>query len=128
MPRLGLIACLALSLLGQVKSATPRRIHFGVGKTVAEVKGRFTAKVTDQNFVLRALSGQHMKVEIKPISANLITAGEVTSPSGHSDGAPGGVVFDSDLSETGDYRIRVFERQQALPGTFVLRVECTIHQ
>ena len=64
-----------------------------------------------------------MKIELKPLGPNLITAGTVASPSGKSDGGPGGVIFDSDLTETGDYKIRVFERQQTLPGTFALRVD-----
>ncbi len=38
-------------------------------------------------------------------------------------GRPGGLVFDSDLHETGVYRIVVETRQHSGPGTFRLRIE-----
>lgn len=116
-------ALLVLLLVVAAAEAESRRIHFAPGRTSAEVTGQFTAKSTESLFVVRASTGQHMKVEIKPLSPNLITAGTVDSPSGKSDGAPGGVIFDSDLTETGDYKIRVFERQEQRPGRFLLRVD-----
>ena len=120
--RTGAFLLLVLMVVG-LDAAVAKRIRFQRGRTSAEVIGRFTPKVTDNVFVVRASKGQHMKVEINPLAPNLITAGTVDSPSGKSDGAPGGVIFDSNLTETGDYEIHVFERQQDLPGRFALRVE-----
>jgi len=113
----------AVLLAGTTCVGAAKRIHFQGGRTSAEITGRFTAKVTEVWFVVHALNGQHLRVEIKPLTPNLITAGMVTAPSGRSDGAPGGVIFDSDLTETGDYRIRVFEREQNIPGRFTVRVD-----
>jgi hypothetical protein len=64
-----------------------------------------------------------MRINIRPVTNQLITAGQVRSPSGKYDGGPGGVIFDSDLSETGDYQIRVSERQDKIAGKFLLEVE-----
>jgi hypothetical protein len=113
----------AVLLVATARAEVPRRIHFQRGRTSAEMTGRFTSKVTESLFVVHASKNQHMKVEIRPLTPNLITAGTVTAPSGKSDGAPGGVIFDSDLTETGDYRIRVFEREQNIPGRFAVRVD-----
>ena len=113
---------LLLLLVPVLDAAEPARIQFQPGRTSAQVTGHFTTKVTERFFVARASKGQHMKVEIRPLTTDLITAGTVTSPSGKMDGAPGGLIFDSDLNESGDYKIRVFERQQQLPGKFALRV------
>jgi hypothetical protein len=114
---------LLLLIVAGLDAAVIRRIRFQHGNTSAEVIGRFTPKVTENLFVIRASKGQHMKVELKPLAPNLITAGTVTSPSGKPDGGPGGVIFDGDLTETGDYKIHVFERQQNLSGSFAVRVD-----
>lgn len=114
---------LLLLIVARLDATMTRRIRFQRGRTSAEVIGWFTSKVTENLFVIHASKGQHMKVEIKPRTKNLITAGTVDSPSGKSDGGPGGIIFDSDLIETGDYKIHVFERQQNLRGSFALRVE-----
>jgi hypothetical protein len=47
----------------------------------------------------------------------------VKSPSGKYDGGPGGVIFDSDLTETGYYQIRISERQNKMAGKFFSEVE-----
>jgi hypothetical protein len=110
-------------LIPALPAASAKRIHFQRGHTSAEVTGRFTPKETESFFVIHGHTGQHMKVEIKPLTPDLITAGTVTAPSGKSDGGPGGVIYDSDLTETGDYSIRVFERQQNLAGRFAVHVD-----
>lgn len=105
-------------------AALERRIRFRRGQTEAQVKGRLNGMADKALFVLRARKGQHMRVEIKGQGA---TRGWVISPSGEEEGAPGGVIFDNELRETGDYRIRVRESQmaEAWKGTFILRVTIT---
>ena len=100
----------------------PQRIYFARGATVARVSGRFRGAGEEVLFVLRARAGQHMRVEIIGRGP---TRGIITFPSGAEDGAPGGVIFDDDLTETGDYRIRVTENMMANArrGSFVLKVE-----
>lgn len=105
-------------------TAPARRIRFKPGATEASVKGRLNGMNDAALFVLKARKGQHMRVEIIGRGA---TRGWVTSPSGEEEGAPGGVIFDDELRETGDYRIRVTESQMAdaWKGTFTLKVTIT---
>jgi len=72
--------------------------------------------------VLRAKAGQHMRVEINARGA---TRGMVTFPSGKQEGAPGGVIFDDNIDESGDYRIGVSESSMgdAWRGSFALKIE-----
>lgn len=108
----------------QVSTAAKRvrRIRFKTGATVASVTGSLKGINDEATFVLRARSGQHMKVNI---SAPGSTRGVVIFPSGKQDGQPGGMIFDDELTETGDYRIRVTESNmgESWRGSFVLKVE-----
>jgi hypothetical protein len=109
----------------QTSTAAPvRRIRFKPGQTSASVKGRLNGMNDERLFVLRARKGQHMRVEIIGKGA---TRGWVIAPSGEEDGQPGGVIFDDQLKETGDYKIRVTESQMAdaWKGTFILKVSIT---
>jgi hypothetical protein len=99
-----------------------RRIRFKTGATAARVSGSLKGIGDEALFVLRARSGQHMKVNISGAGP---TRGTVIFPSGKQDGQPGGMIFDDELTETGDYRIRVTESNmgEAWRGSFVLEVE-----
>src|SRR5437879_2845878 len=100
----------------------PQRITFARGATVARAAGYLRGLNDAADFVLRAKAGQHMRVEINARGA---TRGMVTFPSGKQEGAPGGVIFDDNIDETGDYRIGVSESSMgdAWRGRFVLKVE-----
>jgi hypothetical protein len=99
-----------------------QRITFARGATVARATGYLRGIRDEAFFVLRASAGQHMRVEIKGAGA---TRGSVIFPSGREDGQPGGVIFDDNIDETGDYRIRVTESQMAESwrGSFSIKVE-----
>ena len=101
---------------------TPARIHFARGATRATAWGHLRGFNDQAAFVLRAKAGQHMRVEISGRGA---TRGVVIFPSGKQDGSPGGVVFDDDIDETGDYRIRVTESTMANAwrGSFLLKID-----
>src|SRR5438105_9760740 len=86
------------------------RIYFARGATRATARGYLRGIRDEANFVLRAKSGQHMRVEIRGRGP---TRGVVIFPSSGQDGGPGGVVFDSVLPDTGDYGIRVTESSMA---------------
>jgi hypothetical protein len=88
------------------------RVYFARGATRATARGYLRGIRDEANFVLRAKAGQHMRVEIRGRGA---TRGMVTFPSGQGDGQPGGVIFDSILPDTGDYRISVGESSMADP-------------
>src|SRR5438132_6607013 len=98
------------------------RIYFTRGATQAAARGYLRGIRDEVNFVLRAKAGQHMRVEINARGA---TRGVVIFPSGKQDGAPGGVIFDDDIDESGDYRIRVTESSMAdaWRGGVVLKIE-----
>jgi len=71
------------------------------------IAGRLTAKNDQVDYVLRGNKGQRLMLALMgpgPLS------GIVTSPSGKEEGQPGGgVFFDQELIETGDYRIHISE-------------------
>ena len=98
------------------------RIRFKKGATKTVVTGRLKGINDEVVFVLRARAGQHMRVNIKGKGA---TRGVVIFPSGQQDGGPGGLIFDGEITENGDYRIRVTESSmaEAWRGTFTLKVE-----
>jgi hypothetical protein len=101
------------------------RIKFARGAITASVKGRFTRSQPRPCYVLNARSGQHMTVNIAAVTPGLAMGGQVTSPSGMQDGGPGGIIFDGELKETGDYRICAFQHTMAtdLPaGNFIVEV------
>ena len=72
-------------------------------------------------FSFEAHSGQHVLIEIKPISRSLITQAVLICPSGKQYGP--GQKMDQDLEESGTYQIRVVARQQT-SGSF--RVSLTL--
>lgn len=100
----------------------PQRIVFARGATVARATGYLRGNRDSAWFVLRASAGQHMRVNINARDA---THGTVISPSGQQETQPGGVVFDDDLKETGDYKIGVSESPMANAwrGNFTVVVE-----
>jgi len=100
-----------------------KRINLKRGITDARVSGRLTPAKDEARYVIRAMAGQMLSVELSgpgPLS------GEVVSPSGKSEGQPGGgVFFNEKLSETGDYRIRISEgnRGEKRNVQFVLKIQ-----
>ena len=100
----------------------PQRVTFARGATVARATGYLRGMNDAAEFVLRAKAGQHMRVEINARGA---TRGMVTFPSGKQEGAPGGVIFDDNIDESGDYRIGVSESSmgEAWRGSIVLKIE-----
>jgi hypothetical protein len=100
----------------------PQRVMFARGATVARATGYLRGVNDSALFVLRARAGQHMHVEINGRGS---TRGMVIFPSGKQDGQPGGIIFDDNIDESGDYRIRVTESSMgdAWRGSFVLKVE-----
>jgi len=97
------------------------RIHFAKGAISTEVPGKLRGLGQEVCYVAAARAGQHMKVEIVGDGP---TRGTVKAPSGQGEGQPGGMIYDEDLTETGDYRICVEESQMANPwsGNFTLKL------
>jgi len=119
------ILFLLLSYYLCTAQSSDRRIIFKPGQTKAQVTGRFSKAVHEVYFSFYANADQHVLVRITPTTPQLVTAGVVIYPSGKQDGGPGGIVFDSDLTESGEYRLRVTPRQSQAEGTgkFLVLVE-----
>ena len=115
------IVCAFVTASAQTERA-PQRIVFARGATVARATGYLRGNRDAAWFVLRASAGQHMRVSINARDA---THGTVISPTGRQETQPGGVVFDDNLSETGDYKIGVSESPMANAwrGNFTVVVE-----
>jgi len=105
-----------------------RHIVFKPGRTTAYSEGEFAGTTREVYFSFHASKGQHLVVRIQPFTTGLITAGVVIYPSAKQDGGPGGVVFDSDLDESGKFRIRVTRRQTDVSGRFRIVVELSTNR
>jgi hypothetical protein len=112
-------------LFNSVASAAGReeRIRLKRGAKEVRVSGRLTPATDEARFVIRARAGQTLSVELSgpgPLS------GDVISPSGKSEGQPGGgVFFNERLTESGDYRINISEgnRGEKRNVQFVLKIQ-----
>jgi len=119
----GAVVLAALWVVSPVAgSPNTRWLTLAPGQTSIAVCGRFRRPDGVANFLLHARVHQHLLLRIEPLEPKLITAGLVVSPSGTTDGGPGGLIFDNDLNESGVYRIVVETRQHSGPGTFRLQI------
>ncbi|HEY3040009.1 MAG TPA: hypothetical protein VGJ66_14810 [Pyrinomonadaceae bacterium] len=69
-----------------------------------------------------------MVVNIIPVTSGLTMAGTVASPSGEGNGGPGGIIMNSDLTESGDYTVEVSQHTMGSnykSGSFILEVVIT---
>ncbi len=117
---LSLLACLAFVFPSKARGED-QRISFRRGAIRAQVTGTLTGIGQQVCYRANARAGQHMKVEIVGDGP---TRGTVQFPSGEGSGMPGGVIFDEDLTETGDFRICVEESQMGngWNGKFTLKL------
>jgi hypothetical protein len=110
------------------KTTAPGRIRFTVGAISAQLRGRFVPGNERPRYLIKARKGDHMVVNIIPITRGLTMAGTVKLPSGQGDGGPGGIIMNSDLEESGDYEVEVSQHTMGSnykSGNFVLEVVIT---
>jgi len=110
------------------KATPPVRIRFTVGAISAQVRGRFTPANERVRYVIKARKGDHMVVNIIPVTRGLTMAGTVRFPSGQGDGGPGGIIMNSDLEESGDYIVEVSQHTMGSnykSGSFIIEVVIT---
>ena len=124
-----LILCAALCSSALARKAArpngPQRIRLTTGAISARVNGRFTRSDQRVRYVIKAKKGDHIVVNIIPITRGLTMGGAVAWPSGKGDGGPGGIVVNVDLNEDGDYQIEVFQHTMGsnyASGNFILEV------
>ena len=109
-------------------ASPPTRIRFTTGAISAQVRGHFTPANERVRYVIKARKGDHMVVNIIPVTRGLTMAGTVAFPSGQGDGGPGGIIMNSDLDESGDYTIEVNQHTMGSnysSGSFILEVVIT---
>lgn len=114
--------------LPQSRSRRPVRIKFSIGAISAHVAGQFNPANERPTYVIKARAGDHMIVNIIPVTKSLTMGGTIKSPSGQGDGGPGGIIMNSDLTESGDYVIEVFQHTMGsnlASGKFVLEIVIT---
>lgn len=110
------------------KVTPPTRIRFTKGAISAQVRGTFTPANERVRYVIKATKGDHMVVNIIPVTRGLTMAGTVKFPSGQGDGGPGGIIMNSDLEETGDFTLEVSQHTMGSnykTGSFILEVVIT---
>ena len=110
------------------RATPPSRIRFTSGAISAQVRGRFTPLNERVRYVIKARKGDHMVVNIIPVTPGLTMAGTVRSPSGQGDGGPGGIITNSDLDESGDYVVEASQHTMGSnykSGSFILEVVIT---
>lgn len=116
-----LLFALCIAAFAQTERA-PQRIVFARGATVGRASS-YLRGIRDQTwFVVRLGSHQHIRVQIE---ARGSTRGALIWPSGKQDGGPGGVIYDGDTDEAGDYKISVGESRmgEAWSGRVTVVVE-----
>jgi len=105
-----------------------QRIKFSIGAISAHVVGQFSPNNERPKYVIKAKAGDHMIVNIIPITKTLIMGGTVKSPDGEGDGGPGGIIMNADLTVGGDYLIEVFQHTMGsnlASGKYVLEIVIT---
>ena len=110
------------------KPNPPQRIRFTTGAISAQVRGTFTPANERVRYVIKARKGDHMVINIIPVTRGLTMAGTVGFPSGQGDGGPGGIIMNSDLDEGGDYTVEVNQHTMGSnykSGSFILEVVIT---
>lgn len=110
------------------RSSTAQRIKFATGAISAQATGQFTPANERVRYVIKARAGDHMIINVIPLTKSLTMAGTVKTPSGEGDGGPGGIIMNSDLTESGDYTIEVFQHTMGsslASGKFILEVVIT---
>lgn len=120
---------LSASVVSQAKQhAGPQRIRFKSGAISAQVPGQFNPAQPRPRYLIKAKAGDHMVVNIIPVTKGLTLGGTVAAPSGQGDGQPGGIIFNGDLTENGDYTIEVFQHTMGSnykSGSFIVEVVIT---
>jgi hypothetical protein len=110
------------------RTPAPQRIKFSIGAISAHVAGQFTPNNERPKYVIKAKAGDHMIVNIIPVTKTLTMGGTVKSPDGEGDGGPGGIIMNADLKVDGDYLIEVFQHTMGsnlASGKYVLEVVIT---
>ncbi len=123
-----LVTSLASVLAVAAQRRPPQRIRFLPGSVSTQVRGSFSRQNERPRYVIRARKGDHMVVNIIPVTKGLTMAGTVSSPSGHGDGGPGGIIFNADLTEAGDYTIEAAQHTMGSnysAGNFILEIVIT---
>ncbi|HEV7474683.1 MAG TPA: hypothetical protein VGN90_11585 [Pyrinomonadaceae bacterium] len=110
------------------RASSSQRIKFAIGAISTQVNGQFTPKNERVRFVIKAKAGDHMIVNVIPVTKTLTMAGTIKTPLGEGDGGPGGIILNSDLTASGDYIIEVFQHTMGsnlASGKFILEVVIT---
>jgi hypothetical protein len=109
-----LVVCI---LLSNTFAGGPRKIKLPAPGKTLRVESKLSGIDHTKSFVFHGSAGIKLKIELSGAGP---LRGEVISPTGKREGAPGGVIFDEALKETGKYRLEVTESKmgEAWEGSF----------
>jgi hypothetical protein len=95
------------------------------GERAVHFHGEFARNAYVRSYCVSASRGQLMRVTIVPRTPDLHTQGNVRFPNGDlAPGAPGGVILDEQVTQSGEYHIRVGQRfNEKKTGEFEVIVE-----
>jgi hypothetical protein len=101
-----------------------QRIQFAPGAIAGTVNGSLNASCNPANYVLRALAGQRMTINLQGQGP---LAGVVRFPDGTSynfaiAASPTGISFNSGLPSTGDYAISISTQNPNVPSSYVMTI------
>jgi hypothetical protein len=84
----------------------PRKISLPAPGKSVRAEDRLHGMGETKQFVFHGVTGARVKIELSGAGP---LRGEITFPSGHRTGSPGGIVLDEVLPESGSYRLKVSE-------------------
>jgi hypothetical protein len=105
-----LFVLIALLFLPAAAREFDYRIILKGSRAEATAKGHLPRPEDSALFSFSARAGQHVSIRVTPLTRGLVTQAVLIYPSGQQDGP--GTVLNSDLNESGTYRIRVTPREQ----------------
>jgi len=106
-----LFVLIALLFLPAAAREFDYRVILKGSRTEATVKGYLPKPEDSALFSFSARAGQHVSIRVTPLTRQLVTQAVLIYPSGQQDGP--GAVLNSDVTESGTYRIRVTPREQS---------------
>ena len=123
----GISFIIAVGLLcGVAQAEGARKIRLPPPGKSIQIEGKLHGMADHKEFVFQGTIGMKVRIELSGAGP---LRGEVTFPSqGKHEGAPGGIVLDELLSESGRYRLKVSESSMGESWTGRFKINISVAQ